>query len=40
MPAVTLCQGETALIPAIVDSVEMSGQAQLLTAAIPSQNKD
>ena len=40
MPAVTLCQGETALIPAIVDSVEMSGHARLLTASIPPQSKD
>ena len=40
MPDVMLSQGEIALIPAIVDSVEMSGQAQLLTAAIPPQNKD
>ena len=34
-PAVGLKQGETALVPAVADGVEMSGRARLLTAAIP-----
>ena len=36
MPAVTLRQGETVLVPAMADGVEMTGQAQLLTASIPT----
>ena len=36
MPAVTLRQGETALVPAVADGVEMTGQAELLTASIPT----
>ena len=34
MPAVTLRQGETVLVPAVVDKVEMTGHAQLLTAMV------
>ena len=36
MPAVTLRQGETALVPAILDRVEMNGTARLLLATVPS----
>ena len=36
MPAVTLRQGETVLVPAVVDRVEMSGTARLLLATVPS----
>jgi len=35
MKPVTLRQGETALVPATVNKVEMTGHAQLLTATIP-----
>jgi len=35
MPAVTLKQGETALVPATADVIEMTGSAQLLTASVP-----
>lgn len=35
MPAIHLRQGETALVPAIVDEIEMNGSAQLLTAMVP-----
>lgn len=34
MPAAEMHQGETALIPAVVNRVEMTGQAQLLTVMI------
>ena len=36
MPAVTLRQGETALVPAVIDRVEMSGAARMLLATVPS----
>ena len=36
MPAVTLRQGETVLVPAALDRVEMSGTARLLLATVPS----
>ena len=36
MPAVTLRQGETALVPAVIDWVEMSGAARMLLATVPS----
>ena len=36
MPAVTLRQGETALVPAMADGIEMTGAASLLTATIPT----
>lgn len=36
MPAVTLRQGETVLVPAVADRVEMSGAARLLLATVPS----
>ena len=36
MPAVTLRQGETALVPAAIDRVEMTGAAHLLLATVPS----
>lgn len=35
MTPVTVCQGETVLVPAVADRVEMTGRAQLLTAMIP-----
>lgn len=35
MAPVTVCQGETVLVPAVADRVEMTGHAQLLTAMIP-----
>ena len=35
MPAVTLRQGETVLVPAVADRVEMSGAARLLLATVP-----
>lgn len=38
MPATHLRQGETALVPAIVDGIEMNGSAQLLTATVPVKN--
>lgn len=38
MAAVTLHQGETALVPAITDRVEMSGSARLLLVTIPDDN--
>ena len=38
MPAVTLRQGETALVPAAAAGIEMTGVAQLLTATIPTTN--
>jgi len=37
-PAVELVQGETALVPAIADRVELTGKARLLTAAVPDQS--
>ena len=36
MTPVTLRQGETALVPAIADRVEMNGSARLLLATVPS----
>ena len=36
MPAVTLRQGQLALLPAIVDRVEITGEATLLLATVPS----
>lgn len=36
MAPVTLRQGETVLVPAMVNKVEMTGHAQLLSACIPS----
>ena len=36
LPAVTLRQGETALVPAVADGREMTGAARLLTATIPT----
>lgn len=35
MAPVKVCQGETVLVPAVADRVEMTGHAQLLTAMIP-----
>lgn len=35
MEPVALRQGETALVPAMVTHVEMTGHAQLLTAMVP-----
>ena len=35
MKPVTLCQGETVLVPAIADRVEMNGKARLLLASMP-----
>lgn len=37
MPIVALRQGETALIPAIADKVEMTGAATLLMATVPTE---
>ena len=34
MEPVSLRQGETVLVPAVVNKVEMTGSAQLLTATI------
>ena len=36
MPPVTLSQGETVLIPAVAEVVEMHGNAQLLMATVPT----
>ena len=36
LPAVTIRQGETALVPAVADGIEMTGAARLLTATIPT----
>ena len=38
MTPVTLCQGETALVPAIVDRIEIAGSAQLLITTVPPEN--
>ena len=38
MAPVTLRQGETVLVPAMVNKVEMTGHAQLLSACIPSKD--
>ena len=40
MPTVVLCQGETALVPAIADRVEMKGSAHLLLATVPNENQN
>ena len=37
MPPATLCQGETALVPAVAKRVVMDGTAQLLLATVPPQ---
>ena len=37
MKPVTVQQGETVLVPAIADRVEMSGAARLLLASIPTE---
>lgn len=39
MPQTTLYQGETALVPAIADKVEMTGTAQLLLISVPIDNQ-
>jgi mannose-6-phosphate isomerase class I len=36
IPPVTMRQGETVLVPAVLDKVEMNGSARLLLATVPS----
>ena len=38
MPKITLHQGETCLVPAIVDGLDMTGKAQLLMTMVPTEN--
>ena len=38
MPPATMRQGETVLVPAVADRVELNGTARMLLATIPTQN--
>ena len=38
MPPATMRQGETVLVPAVADRVELNGTARMLLATVPTQN--